>query len=61
MPDMFPPDPIAAHKAPGPPVDEDEHPDHHNELATAINDTTDYLVALQTATIDGGTPATVGA
>jgi hypothetical protein len=35
----WPPPPIAADKAPGPPDDEFEHPDHHNELANAINDT----------------------
>jgi hypothetical protein len=40
----FPPDPIAANKLPGPPVSNNEHPEHHNLLATAINDTVTELV-----------------
>jgi hypothetical protein len=34
----WPPAPIAADKTPGPPVNAVEHPNHHNEMATAIND-----------------------
>jgi len=33
----WPPASIAANKAPGPPSSPNEHPDHHNEMATAIN------------------------
>jgi hypothetical protein len=33
----WPPASIAANKAPGPPSSATEHPDHHNEMATAIN------------------------
>ena len=41
----YPPDPIVADKAPGPPSSATEHPDHHNDLATAINDTVTELGA----------------
>jgi hypothetical protein len=56
----FPPDPIAADKAPGPPIDDNEHPDHHNELATAINDIVAHVAdfgggaGLNSNTTDGG-------
>lgn len=45
----WPPDPIAADKAPGLPDDINEHPDHHNALATAINDTVTYVETLSTS------------
>ena len=40
----FPPPTIAANKAPGPPSSTTEHPDHHNALASAVNDITTELV-----------------
>lgn len=35
--------PVAADKAPGAPVDENEHPDHHNAVAADLNSVVDYL------------------
>lgn len=48
----WPPDdyPIPADKAPGPPVSNVEHPDHHNALATAINDTVEQVLTIPTFT-----------
>lgn len=39
----WPPAVIAADKAPGAPISSTEHPDHHNALATAINDTVGHI------------------
>ena len=41
----WPPATIAADKAPGAPSSSTEHPDHHNALATAINEIVAYLSA----------------
>lgn len=40
----FPPGAIATDKTPGPPSSATEHPNHHNDLAAAINDTVAELV-----------------
>lgn len=43
----WPPDPIVANKAPGPPASANEHPGHHNDLAEAINDTVARVLQLE--------------
>lgn len=41
----WPPATIAADKAPGAPSSATEHPDHHNALASAVNEIVAYLTA----------------
>ena len=42
----WPPTPVDATKAPGAPSSDTEHPDHHNALANAINDTVTQVAAM---------------
>lgn len=51
----WPPAPIAADKTTGAPASATEHPDHHNQMAAAINDTVDHVSNLTTVAMS--TPA----
>jgi hypothetical protein len=52
----WPPATIAANKAPGAPSSDTEHPDHHNALAAAINDTVKYVTWTEVEIDFGTTP-----
>ena len=52
----WPPATIAADKAPGAPSSDTEHPDHHNALAAAVNDTVKYVTLTEVEVDFGTTP-----
>jgi len=52
----WPPATIAVGKAPGAPVSDTEHPDHHNALAAAVNDTVKYVTWTEVEIDFGTTP-----
>jgi len=52
----WPPTAIAANKAPGAPSSDTEHPDHHNALAAAINDTVKYVTWTEVEIDFGSSP-----
>lgn len=52
----WPPATIADDKAPGAPSSDTEHPDHHNALAAAINDTVKYVTWTEVEIDFGSTP-----
>lgn len=52
----WPPATIATGKAPGAPSSDTEHPDHHNALATAVNQIAAYVTWTEVEIDFGSTP-----